>query len=282
MTMFYKYSIINHMYAIPSAFKDFISPECDRAAFIHSYLKQAGIESSVLQLEGKNHICVHFPKNQYNPMFRIKTVIAHYDRIGIGANDNSAAVFCLMEWAKKVVSTSSTTAQGQHNIRLIFTDGEELGEQGGVQEQGAFALAQLYKKLGITNDDIYVFDCMGRGDVPILAQAKIPPNVPTSFLTKYSQLEERTKIILQSASNGKWFSLPVNYSDNASFIANGMPAVAITMLPSDEVPLALQGQNPPTWQFLHTAQDNLESLNSDAFDIFFRIINELAKQKTLL
>ena len=84
-----------------------------------------------------------------------------------------------------------------HNIRLIFTDGEELGEQGGVQQQGAFALAQLFKKLGITNDDIYVFDCMGRGDVPILGAAKLPPNVPTRFLTAYSELEDRAKQILK-------------------------------------------------------------------------------------
>ena len=168
-----------------------------------------------------------------------------------------------------------------HNIRLIFTDGEELGE-GGITEQGAFPLAQTFRKLGITNDDVYVFDCMGRGDVPILAQAKIAPNVPTQFLTKYSQLEERTKKILQAASNGKWFSLPVNYSDNASFIANGIPAVAITMLPSEEVQQALQGQTPQTWQNLHTPQDNLASLNPGAFEIFFNIINELAGQKTLV
>ena len=259
------------MYTIPPAFSDFISPDCDRARFIQDYLKAGGIDSIIIPLEGKNHIYVKFPKTQYNPMFRIKTVIAHYDRIGIGANDNSAAVFCLMEWARGVAIS--------HNIRLIFTDGEELGK-GGITEQGAFGLAQTFRKLGITNDDVYVFDCMGRGDVPILAQAKIPPNVSTQFLTKYSQLEERTKKILQTCSNGKWFTLPVNYSDNASFIANAIPAVAVTMLPSQEVQQVLQGQTPQTWQNLHTPQDNLQSLTPQAFEIFFKIINELAHQKT--
>ena len=261
------------MYQIPQAFSDFISPTCDRARFIQDYLKAGGIDSTIIPLEGKNHIYVKFPKNQYNPMFRIKTVIAHYDRIGIGANDNSAAVFCLMEWARGVAIP--------HNIRLIFTDGEELGK-GGITEQGAFGLAQTFRKLGITNDDVYVFDCMGRGDVPVLAQAKIPPNVSTQFLTKYSQLEERTKKILQACSNGKWFTLPVNYSDNASFIANAIPAVAVTMLPSQEVQQVLQGQTPQTWQNLHTSQDNLQSLTPQAFEIFFKIINELSKQKTLV
>ena len=266
---------------IPQAFNDFISPNCDRARFIQDYLKAGGLDSTIISLQGKNHIYVKFPAQQYNPMFRIKTVIAHYDRIGIGANDNSAAVFCLMEWARSVALRQVQGPQ-EHNIRLIFTDGEELGEQGGVHQQGAFPLAQTFRKLGITNDDIYVFDCMGRGDVPILAQAKIPPNVPTQFLTQYSKLEERTKKILQSVSNGKWFTLPVNYSDNASFIANGLPAVAITMLPSEEVQQVLNGQTPKTWTNLHTPQDNLSSLNQAAFEICYKIINALAAQKTLL
>ena len=270
------------MYTIPSAFQNFISPDCERARFIQDYLKAGGVETSILSLQGKNHIFVKFPSQQYNPLFRIKTVIAHYDRIGIGANDNSAAVFCLMEWAREVALRQAQGPQEQHNIRLIFTDGEELGQQGGVEEQGAFPLAQTFRRLGITNDDIFVFDCMGRGDVPILAAAKIPPDVPTKFLTAYSELEQRTKLILQSASKGKWFSLPVNYSDNASFIANGLPAVAITMLPSDEVNLALKGQIPDTWTYFHTPQDNFESLTPQAFEIFHKIINLLALQKNFI
>ncbi len=280
------------MYTIPPAFSEFISPTCNRARFIQDYLKAGGIDSAVMSLEGKNHIYVKFPKTQYNPMFRIKTVIAHYDRIGIGANDNSAAVFCLMEWALRQaqgpqkLSVVPEALEGphmfaQHNIRLIFTDGEELGAAG-VAEQGAFPLAQTFRKLGITNDDIYVFDCMGRGDVPILGAAKLPSNVSTRFLTEYSKLEDRTKQILKSVSNGKWFTLPISYSDNASFIANGLPAVAITMLPSAEVTQVLNKQIPPTWQYLHTPQDNLASLTPEAFEIFYKIINSLAAQKSVL
>ena len=81
---------------ITSEFQEFISPACDRAAFIQNYLAKAGIECPVMQIEGKNHLYVKFPRQQYDPMFKIKTVLAHYDRIGCGANDNSAAVFCLL------------------------------------------------------------------------------------------------------------------------------------------------------------------------------------------
>jgi len=274
----------NIMYTIPSAFKDFIAPDCDRAAFIQNYLEKAGLEAPIMQMEGKNHIYVKFPQNHYNPMFRIKTVIAHYDRFpgSPGANDNSAAVFCLMEWAKSVVSTDSTTGgQYFHNIRLIFTDGEELGAAGGVVEQGAFPLAQVFRRLGITNDDIYVFDCMGRGDVPILAQTILPHKTPGKFVKEFSALEQRAANLLHASANGRWFSLPVSYSDNASFIANGIPAVAITMLPSAEVTAATQGLQPQTWQLLHTPQDNLASLTPQSFEIFYNILNNLAAMKIL-
>ena len=266
------------MYKIPSSFNDFIAPDCDRAAFIQNYLNQAGLEAPVLQMEGKNHIYVKFPQTQYNPMFRIKTVIAHYDRIGIGANDNSAAVFCLMEWAAQIAKITG----GQfHNIRLIFTDGEELGAAGGVAEQGAFPLAKVFRRLGITNDDIFVFDCMGRGDVPILTQTILPHKAPARFIKEFSALEQRAANLLQASANGRWFSLPCNYSDNASFIANGIPAVAITLLPSAEVTAATQGLQPQTWQLLHTTADNIESLSPQSFEIFYNILNNLAAMKSL-
>lgn len=265
------------MYVIPSSFKNFIEPDCDRSAFIQNYLKAAGLEAPVLQMEGKNHIYVKFPQTQYNPTFRIKTVIAHYDRIGIGANDNSAAVFCLLEWAAQLARFA---APSFHNIRLIFTDGEELGEKG-VAQQGAFPLAQVFRRLGITNDDIFVFDCMGRGDVPILTQTILPHKVPAKFIKAFSELEQRAASLLQTSANGRWFSLPCNYSDNASFIANGIPAVAITMLPSQEVTTATRGEIPETWRLLHTAGDNLNSLTAQSFEIFHNILNNLAALKTL-
>ena len=269
------------MSVIPSEFNDFIAADCERASFVQNYLKAAGLEAPVLQMEGKNHIYVKFPQSQYNPMFKIKTVIAHYDRFSgsPGANDNSAAVFCLMQWAAKLAECA-VAGQGWHNIRLIFTDGEELGAMG-VSQQGAFPLAQVFRRLGITNDDIFVFDCMGRGDIPVLTQTNLPRKASSKFIKDFNALEQRAAGLLQSSANGRWFSLPSNYSDNASFIANGIPAVAITMLPSSEVSEAANGIIPQTWQLLHTPQDNLESLTPQSFEIFYNILNNLAAMKTL-
>ena len=99
-------------------FLDFIKPDCDRLNFIQVFLKKNGVESAVISLEGRKHVYVKFPQNQYNPLFKIKTVVTHYDRFqdSPGANDNSAAVYMLMLWAVKLSKQSDF-----HNVRLIFT-----------------------------------------------------------------------------------------------------------------------------------------------------------------
>lgn len=251
-------------------FRDFVALDCDRLSFIQDYLKKRGVDAPVMPVDGKYHIYVKFPLSQYNPMFKIKTVIAHYDRVlnTPGANDNSAAVFMLMNWASFLIKQP-----GFHNIRLIFTDGEELGSEG-VKQQGAFALAALFKKLGITNDDIFVFDCMGRGDVPVICETKLSPAVPASFAMKVRDLEAKAEKIIKKASGGKCIKMYTSYSDNAGFLVHGIPACAVTMLPSEEIGTEIL---PPTWQMLHTMNDNVENLMPCAFETSYRIFNELAK-----
>lgn len=266
------------MYIIPESFKQFIALDCDRKAFIQNYLNAAGLDAPVISLEGKNHIYVKFPQFQYNASFRIKTVIAHYDRVpdSPGANDNSAAVFCMLEWAVRL-----SKMQSFHNVRLIFTDGEELGADG-IASQGSYPLAGLFRKLGILNDDVFVFDCMGRGDVPVLTETNLPKGLSRQFINKFNDLEARAQKLIQAAGDGKWFSLPCSYSDNASFIANGIPAVAITLLPSEEISMALKGNSVPTWNLFHTMGDNMESLTPSSFELTARILNQLAGLKNFI
>ena len=255
-------------------FLDFIKPDCNRLNFIQNFLKQNDVETAVIPLEGKKHIYVKFPQNQYNPLFNIKTVVAHYDRFenSPGANDNSAAVYMLMLWAVKLSKQSDF-----HNVRLIFTDGEEACPDG-ITSQGAFAIASLFKKLDI-KDDIFVFDCMGCGDVPVLCENKIPQKAGNAFIKKLTALENKAQRIIRTAGNGKWFCLPCNYSDNASFIAQGIPAVAITILPSSEVSDVLKNQTPKTWKNLHTQNDNIENLWESSFSLSMKIFDLLAQQK---
>jgi Predicted aminopeptidases len=286
---------------LPDRFDEFLAPGCDRCAFIRSYLSAGGVSSAVLPINGKNHVYVTFPQVQYNPQFKIKTVIAHYDRApgSPGANDNSAADFSLMEWAVRLQKRPDF-----HNVRLLFTDGEELGANG-IEDQGAFSLAAVFKRLGITNDDVYVFDCTGRGTVPVLGKTVDMMKAPFSFRKNFAGLEERTESLLRKAGTGRWLTLPLSYSDNAGFIACGIPAVALTMLPEDEANkyLAalikekslesfvmnhegkdverLRGLIPQTWQLFHTQYDNARSLTPESFGVMTKLLDALADEKTV-
>ncbi|MBO4387292.1 MAG: hypothetical protein J5817_09825, partial [Treponema sp.] len=86
---------------LPKEFSQFIAPDAQRREFICSWLEQHGVKAVVASIDGKNHILVQFPSSSYNPQFKIKTVVAHYDRVeeSPGANDNSAADWQIMNWA---------------------------------------------------------------------------------------------------------------------------------------------------------------------------------------
>lgn len=76
-------------------FQQFLQQNCDRKQFILDILSDFGIKGHILSLDNSAHIIVRFPHDAYNPQFRMKTVLVHYDRVpgSPGANDNSAAVF---------------------------------------------------------------------------------------------------------------------------------------------------------------------------------------------
>ena len=281
------------------SFKNFILQGTNRKDFIISELKKNGIECYVMPVENKNHIYVKFPSSCYNPEYRIKTVIAHYDIVSgsPGANDNSFAVFTLIEFAKFLNET-----KGAHNIRLIFTDGEEFS--GCIKNQGSFALASLFKKLSITKDFIFVFDCMGRGNIPVLAKSSFSPGISKKFYREFSTLENCAKSLLYSA-NSKYLVLPVPYSDNAGFLANGLFSCAVTMLPENEANLFMynlmknplledyvlnnrkklskdecdffKNLIPETWKKFHTQNDDFSSLTLESFSVMMRILFSLSK-----
>ncbi len=290
-------------------FERFISEDTDRSEFITDWLSSRGVKSSVVIIDGKKHVLVQFDSCAYDPSFRIKTVVAHHDRVpgSPGANDNSAAVWQIMNWAVWLNSY-----RGFHNVRIFFTDGEELGWNTGVSEQGAFGIASTFQRLGI-RDDVYVFDACGRGEIPVLAKINLGDRVPEKFTRQVYDLHGRTQNILSKASPGRWMTLPVPYSDNASFLACGIPAVAITVLPADEASLYARLINssksledsvlnresskvrrvkenipdysykehlPYTWRLFHTKSDNLTSLTKPSFAVMESILMCLANAKT--
>lgn len=292
-------------------FQKFIAPDCDRRQFILNMLKDFGVPAVPLSLEGAHHILVKFPPAAYNPQYKMKTVLAHYDRVDTspGANDNSAAVFQIIYWARRLLRFP-----GFHNVQIIFSDGEEMGGSEGVSEQGAFGIATKFRSLGLTQQDVYAFDCCGRGDFVILSQAGKGKG-SISFQRQFNSLVERTEDLIKSVAGRKWAPLPVPYSDNAGFLACGIPAVAITLLPAQEVvsylrelkqhpglqaavmkssqelevgtrkikplePYQVQEKMPMTWRLLHTEYDNLASLTPESFPLMEALLDALAKART--
>ena len=108
-------------------------------------------------------------------------------------------------------------------------------------------------------------------------------------------------------------SLPVPYSDNASFLACGIPAMAITMLPAQEAALysreLLNDKNlenavmnrsvskkerefsetpeysykermPATWRLFHTQRDDIPSLTPGSIRVMGNILRTLAETVT--
>ncbi len=284
-----------------SDFLKFLEQNSDRTSFITDYLEKRGVETTVINMNGKKHIHINFDKSQYSGYFRIKTLIAHYDRIPgtEGANDNSFSVFEMMKWAVFL-----NRRKVQHNIRMIFTDGEEFS----IENQGALDLAGAFRRLGITEDDVYVFDCMGRGTIPVLQKEPALKKATDIFRKNFTALYERARKSLENATGGKYVSLPVPWSDNAGFIASGIPAVLITMLPKEEASSYLMSlaENPSleefvvnrksgspeeteklmtmipeTWRIINSEKDKAATLTGESGKVFWKILEEIASLKIL-
>ncbi|MDR1059146.1 MAG: M28 family peptidase, partial [Treponema sp.] len=104
-------------------FRDFIAPGADRFGLIEVLLEKARLPCGTVTIGGNRHILVAPPPPEESFLRRRPTIlVAHYDRAegSPGANDNSAAVFLLIETALVL------REEGIKNWIIIFTDKEEL------------------------------------------------------------------------------------------------------------------------------------------------------------
>lgn len=280
-------------------FNAFLEPAADRRAFITERLAAQGIPYRTVTLQDKTHIVITYRQSAYNPRFKMKTLIAHYDRAAgtQGANDNSAACVQLLLFAQTLLQKRTA-----HNIRIIFTDGEEAGADG-IKNQGAYRLGQGLRALSMQQDDIFVFDMCGSGDTLILSESGIYGR-DTRKTAALSALHRRCRIYADAACRGRWLSLPTAYSDNAGLISAGLTAQVITVLPRAEAELLMRYMPrsealqrciitnahvppdsplaaviPQTWQRMHTPQDRLETLTPQAFILVDKMLRYLAGVK---
>jgi hypothetical protein len=173
-----------------------------------------------------------FPFRGQSPVI----LAAHYDRVpgSPGANDNSAAVFQLLLVAKKLGAGES----GRWII--IFTDKEELLAGEGIQDQGAFGLAENLRRWGLGEARVFIFDACGTGDTLVISNT-------TDYFLKNDERPglRKTRRLVQDLRDqalktarqlhlDKVLLIPTPFSDDAGFLRAGIPAQTITTLPAGE------------------------------------------------
>jgi hypothetical protein len=162
--------------------------------------------------------------------------VAHYDRVAgsPGANDNSAAVFMLLEAALKM------REEWQRNWLIIFTDKEELSFGEGLRDQGSYGLAKRLRETSLRDCRFYIFDACGCGDTLVISTMTdhLLRNETGEAAARKRQV---VKILrdgaLKTARNllmEKVLLVPTPFSDDAGFLRAGLAAQTITVLPSNE------------------------------------------------
>jgi hypothetical protein len=226
-------------------FFDFIASDADRFEVLSHHIKSLGLNSVVIPVENNRHFFIFpqgknlKPQNGGEFPFRGQSPVmltAHYDRVpdSSGANDNSAAVFLLLETALKL------DEQKCDNWVIIFTDKEELQTGETIQEQGSFSLAKKLRLWGFGKARVFNFDACGTGDTFVFS------STANYLLNKNSEqghrrtshavdrLRETAVKTARSLRIEKMLSVPTPFSDDAGFLKGGMPVQTITMLPSKE------------------------------------------------
>ncbi|MDR2630723.1 MAG: Zn-dependent exopeptidase M28 [Spirochaetaceae bacterium] len=238
-------------------FKEFIAPATDRFAFLNALLDKLDLRRSTLTIAGHRHFMVFPPlEGQSLPEEEKKArghggkwngtalhvssvpivLVAHYDRVADspGANDNSAAVFLLIETAMKLRQKKSK------NWIIIFTDKEELTCGEGIKSQGSYTLAMGLRRAGLGGGRFFIFDACGTGDTLIISTTAdhLMKNEKGLGITKTRQaVQQLRNLALETTRElhmDKVLLLPTPFSDDAGFLRAGIPAQTITVLPGKE------------------------------------------------
>jgi hypothetical protein len=291
--------------------RQFCEPECNRYEFLINWLNREEISFSVIPTGEARHIMIRLDKvRPYLKRFYVKTLVAHYDRVPgtPGANDNSAAVFQLLYSIEKLKSL-----QFAHNIQIILTDKEELTPDEPLINQGAYKLAYLFREKQINNCMFFVFDMCGIGDILISGRAglqllKLKYASEIRFKKMYEQMSHFNTLISDlflQFKDGEYFNLNSLFSDDLGFLLNRYPAMQISVLPygeaitmkknlfnvpqdewdrvlekgmlSAEYSEFLKPMLPQSWKNNHKAEDKVELLNSQSFQLISDFILELAR-----
>jgi hypothetical protein len=224
------------MISVYDYFSEFISLTTNRLEVLKKILSELALPFTVISIEDSNHIFVTPDVSYALKNSGICTLLAHYDRTkgSPGANDNSAAVFQLIEAAIKLHK------EQEKNWLIIFTDKEEILPNGSIRDQGSYGLAKTFHHQGSKNGRFYIFDACGTGDtivvsttIDFLLKDKMGRGIEK---TRASILKLRSEALkcARHCSIKQVLLVPTPFSDDAGFLSAGIAAQTITVLPSDE------------------------------------------------
>ncbi|MDR2633835.1 MAG: Zn-dependent exopeptidase M28 [Treponema sp.] len=274
---------------------------------LKSLLDELHFRPQVITLSGNRHFFLSAPEQgpiQCWPPERHKIIIlvAHYDRVADspGANDNSAAVFELIEAALKLREDRVSS------WLIIFTDKEELQPGEGIRDQGSYTLAKGLRDIGFRHSRFYIFDACGSGDTLIIStmadylmrSEQGLGIVKTRYLV--GQLRNQALKTVRYLNMDRVRLIPTPFSDDAGFLRAGIAAQTITMLPSGEAAAfcslvrqkpdfadvlvkreVQQSYNtqliPATWKHLNGPEDKYHRLTPQYFSQVVRFICALCK-----
>ena len=218
-------------------FQEFTAPDAGRFSLLYSILEEHGLAPRTLLLSGRRHIVLHGETAAPHSV----VVTAHYDRAegSPGANDNSAAVFMLVEAAAELYGTSAAWLSAPEAV-FVFTDKEELSAGEGINDQGAYSLALFLREQGRGASRVFCFDACGAGDTLIIsttADCLLRNEQGLGAAHARGKARELRNTALKTARDagiGKTLLLPTPFSDDAGFLKAGIAAQTITMLPAAE------------------------------------------------
>lgn len=281
-------------------FREFLAPNADRFTILKELIEEAKLDYRTATLAGNRHIFIAAPRPEEEFLRRRQTIlVAHYDRSpgSPGANDNSAAVFILIETAKKLFEDKTP------NWLIIFTDKEELSGGEGILDQGAYTLGAGLRDTELDRARIYNFDVCGTGDTLIISTTAEHLLKNENAAGLRSSMKDLQKYALDTARDLRMIKVvlaPTPFSDDAGFLRAGIAAQTITVLPTDEctalVSMLRKVPNftdvlvnqelrnfhnkkliPETWRICNTPRDSHMRLTPENFRSVLRFAEALCK-----
>jgi hypothetical protein len=250
--------------ALNQSFEAFLVPDADRYLMLKTLLEKLRLSHEVISICGNRHFLLAPGNVSHACVNSAVILVAHYDRVigSPGANDNSAAVFELLDAA------ISLRRERINGWLIIFTDKEELVHGERLIDQGSYSLAKKLIASGLGRPKVFIFDACGSGDTFIISTT-------AEYLLKNENRAggARTRILLRQLRSRalettrrlhieRVYLIPTPFSDDAGFLRAGLAAQTITVLPANEAAaFAALLRNAPVYidaLFRHDAPASLE------------------------